>query len=353
MHTPKDNDVIDNILKMKNEIFAQDKIFSHIDKLNNWLDGELQTLVTVEIDPTNRCNSNCPGCAGGRNNMSDISPEILLDILEQLKDLKVKAITWTGGGEPLLNKHTLDAVTYSKKLGFDNGFITNGISLDTRAARMLAWNCAWVRVSLDAGTPEMYKQTHGGNAATFHTVLENIEGFVKERDKINPNCTLGTAYLTGKETVDGIYDFVEMSYNLGVDYAQLRPFHYDTTPIHDEVAKARAKFQNDGFRILASDHKYDVFDEKKRPYDKCYGSNFISSITADLDVTFCCHSRGNPAYTLGNLNTQSFREIWASDKRKELIEKINVHKCIPRCREDTMNRILWNIKRKKKHENFL
>lgn len=37
----------------QNKIFGQQKILNHLDKIQNWLEGKDETLVTVEFDMTN------------------------------------------------------------------------------------------------------------------------------------------------------------------------------------------------------------------------------------------------------------------------------------------------------------
>lgn len=330
--------------KAGGEVFSQDKIFAHVDELSKWLNSDPHSLVTVELDPTNICQSNCPHCTGGRSSDASLSRGQLMGIVIQLANYGVKAITFTGGGSPLLNPHTLDAVELTKKMGLDVGFITNGITVSREAVKTLVKCCVWCRISLDAGTKEMYLKTHGIDGKIFNNVVRNTRRLVKEKKETKSKVTLGTAYLTGRDTVDGILDFVKLSKKIGVDYAQLRPFHNDTTNIEDELRKAKS-YENEHFKVLASSHKYNLFGEEKRPYDKCYGCNFLAVVTSDFELTCCCHTRGISKFTLGDLNKQSFEEIWNSEKRKKLFDSIDPHKCIPWCRADSVNRILWGIKR--------
>ena len=55
----------------------------------------------------------------------------------------------------------------------------------------------------------------------------------------------------------------------------------------------------------------------------------------------------NLKHFYGNLNNQSFEEIIKSDKFQKIcnyVEKeVNVHKCMPTCRQHNANKYLWSI----------
>jgi radical SAM protein with 4Fe4S-binding SPASM domain len=90
-----------------------------------------------------------------------------------------------------------------------------------------------------------------------------------------------------------------------------------------------------------------------RYYQKCYGQQFATVISSSGKMYICCHLRGYEKYSIGDLNKNSFREIWFSKKRQSVIEKIDFSDCIPLCRDNTFNQILWNIKQPREHINFI
>ena len=90
-----------------------------------------------------------------------------------------------------------------------------------------------------------------------------------------------------------------------------------------------------------------------RSYQKCYGQQFATVIAADARVYVCCHMRGYDKYCIGNLKKNTFEKIWSSQQRKRVVENIDFHDCVPLCRDNTFNQILWNIKQPREHVNFL
>lgn len=336
----------------KSKIFGQQKILNHPGSIKNWLDGKDNTLITAEIDMTNNCNSNCPYCVGARTNQASLTLKEAKSYIDQLKQFGTKGIIFTGGGEPTLKSATLGVVKHIKRIGLDIGFITNGLIMTDEVVKTILENCAWCRISLDAGTSEMYKKTHGQGEKFFNKVLVNTKKLTKAKKKLGNDCAIGVGYLTGKDSVGGMEDFARVTRTLGVDYAQFRPYHNDFTNISEELKKCK-KYETRDFKIVASVQKYSRFKDKvKRPYDKCYGVNFCTVICADGTVQTCCHTRGKEKYALGNLKKESFEKIWRN--RKRIFRKIDFSDCGPLfCRADEFNRLLFEIKQEKQHINFL
>jgi len=333
-------------------IFSSNKILKHLDRVLPWLKGENVYPITFEIDLTNRCNNRCPGCIGGRTNAEDLKDPFL--ILDQLAKAKVKAVTFTGGGEPLLYPKVLESVKYAKKLGLDVGFITNGLALTKSACEVILDNCVWIRISLDASNPEEYLLTHGMGGTTFKKVEENIALLTQTKKEKKSSCTIGVGYLTNKRLMKGMLPATEFCKKVEVDYIQFRPFHWDMTPIDEQLKKCQ-KLETKEFLVLYSKHKYDSMKETDlgRNYKVCYGHQFASVLCANGDMTVCCHTRGDKKFVLGNIYKNTIEEIWNSDQRKKAIAYIDLEKCIPFCRCDTFNQVLWNLKQPTEHENFL
>jgi len=350
--------------------FQTDKIYNHLDRVVEWLEGKNPFAVTMELDPTNICNHKCPGCCGfAVPNDASLDGYTMRRIVCQAAVLGVRGIIFTGGGEPLCNQDTLGTVHFIRHaLQIPVGFITNGSLIDGNVAKVLVGSCQWIRVSMDAGSPEQHRRTHGVD--DFFRVVEGLRLLVDEKDRTNSDVTIGTGYLTGKGTYDleDMKQFVRESVWAGADYAQFRPFlgtdTYAKADLHEFSPVDFSELEtmgNERTRIVNSTHKYKVINSRPRnedgeiirTYDKCYGHQFATAIQATGDLTICCHTRGLMECSLGNIHKDPLAVIWNSRRRKEVTENIDLSKCPLLCRADNFNEILWQVKQPKHHKEFL
>lgn len=108
------------------KILARNKIFAHPDRIKERIKNWITKPITIEIDLTNKCNHNCPFCAGNKLLLdAELSLDSMICIINQLKTF-VKWIIFTWGGEPFMNHNIMEAVIHAKKVWIDVWIITNG-----------------------------------------------------------------------------------------------------------------------------------------------------------------------------------------------------------------------------------
>ncbi|PJE59900.1 MAG: hypothetical protein COU85_01205 [Candidatus Portnoybacteria bacterium CG10_big_fil_rev_8_21_14_0_10_44_7] len=308
--------------------------------------------IISELDMTAKCNQRCPACTGGhvpktaRQNLAAAKKH-----LRQLKEIGCLAVIFTGGGDPLCGPFTPAAVTYARKLGFLVGLMTNGYflnRLDWTSVDLLASNCFFIRVSLDAGSAAMYAQTHGVLERDFKEVLSGLANLVRIKKALGASCEIGTGYLTGKKTIilAEMEQFVRLSLDRGVDFVQFRPFHGDFSPVEKEVAQIKNGLPPKlAAKILVSVQKYNQFPlggkKISRPYDACWGANFATVVGADQRMYICCHNRGASELCFGDLKKESLSAIWAG--RNQIISRVDFSRCVSFCRCDAMNAVLQKL----------
>jgi len=344
--------------------FSSDKILKHLDKVAEWQKTGETFPVTIEIDLTNVCNNKCPRCFGFfGNDKSSMNLQDAVSIVKQVGEMGGRGLTFTGGGEPTCNPHAAEVIQYAKDTGLDVALITNGFAVREEDARVFIKYCTWLRVSLDAGSPEVYKRTHGLEGGAFERIVENIRTLVRIKRETGSECTIGVGYLTDTGLGEDMYRCTRLCKDLGVDYLQFRPFlkrfgegeiDYDFEDTMPWIEKC-AELAGDGFDVLFSKHKYDCMQQGDtgRNYGVCYGHFFATTIAANQKVYICCHMRGVEKYCLGDLKKNSLAEIWQSEQRKHAYENIDFRDCPPLCRCNTFNQVLWNITQSVNHRNFL
>jgi len=154
----------------------------------------------VQLNPTNRCNLKCKFCwlrdfdKGGLN-LEEISTRRYKKLIKEAKQMKVRVIEITGGGEPLMRKDLLNLMKSIKKLNIFGRLITNGTLFTEKMIKELI-KIGWDEIvfSLDAPDRNINNFLRGGG---FDQVVKAIKSFQvkkfenkKERPKISIHMVL-------------------------------------------------------------------------------------------------------------------------------------------------------------------
>ncbi len=133
-----------------------DKLLQHTDVLDGIQNRREFKPITIQIAPTEVCDSGCPFCSVSQRPLKSSMPfEMIAQVLGDFRDLGAKAVEITGGGNPMLYRRKLrsssadinDIIALASGMGYGVGLITNSHKLGKlrpASAAMLAW----VRVSL-------------------------------------------------------------------------------------------------------------------------------------------------------------------------------------------------------------
>lgn len=332
---------------------SQNKIFNHTERINQWLTKGITKPIMIEIDTTNKCNHNCPFCAGNRRiNQAELKIDFLKKIINQISPF-CKGLVFTGGGEPLLNKDTINAIEYAKSKKIDVALITNGTLMTENIAKKIIKNCTWVRVSVDAISSLEYSKNRGISKDQFNLLLKNIKLLVKYKKQLKSKCTIGVGYLVNKKNKKNILKFTEIFKTIKVDYVQFRPYHYQDVNADKEIKNVK-KLETRNFKIMITNHR---FKKIEGDFKRCFRDEFTTVIAADGKVYPCCFTRGIKEFEIGDLKKNSFEKIWNSKKRQKINKnKLKSPNCPIMVKYDTLNKILWdiyNINENGVHLNFI
>jgi MoaA/NifB/PqqE/SkfB family radical SAM enzyme len=336
-----------------NSFNSQEKILQYPEKLNSFFNGN-KTLIVTEFDLTNRCNNRCPQCIGSNRGGEELTWEEIQRIVADLKTLGNQGFILSGGGEPLLHKDFIRTLHLIRRSGMKAGVNSNGLALTEESAAAIAENCEYFRISLDAGTPEVYKYTHDMGEEAFYKVLDNMRLMSEVKARLESNISFVTGFLTNAQTVHDMEAFVKVSKECGAGAAQFRPFQDDTTQIREKYNELKAKYEDGGFKVLYSRQKYEEFaNVSERGYSKCRGLFFSTVITANARMYACIHYRQNPKYLIADMRAgESLIDMW--NYRKWMVyHDIDVSKCPQLCRNDSFNKLLENLDTFVPHKEFM
>lgn len=135
--------------------------------------------ISLQIGPTSKCTLNCIFCSNvNRDKDESLNPIDLLVFIHDMKKAGAKTIEWTGGGDPSLYPPINDMIDLASKLGFEQGFITNGLGFKNITQKSLD-SLKWIRISMNC--------------------LDYVDGI--EIPKLSENTTLGFSYVINKKSI--------------------------------------------------------------------------------------------------------------------------------------------------------
>ncbi len=349
--------------------YSQLKIFYHQEALANLLEGKRCSPVYIRIKPTNRCNHNCGYCHY-RNAYLDldeydatdeISREKMLEIIRDMSDMGVKAVTFSGGGEPLLYPYIEEAMDCILKAGIDLSIITNGSLLAGGKARLLA-DAKWVRISVESVNDNAYCSIRGIKNGSFNQLCENIRNFANIKSDA---CELGINVVVGKDNYKELREMASLMKELGVNHVKFAPLITNNTSeyhrdIKDEIIGVledlQKELETDKFRIIdlyTGDFANSVLLE--RQYSKCPIKELVCVIGANAKVYYCHDKAYLSNGAVCDLSEQSLKEAWYSDAVTKLFKDFDARKCCKQhCVYDSRNELLNAfLETDRNHVNFI
>ena len=346
---------------MKNK-YSSLKIFHYQDKLNSLskYSEDITPPIHIRIKPTNVCNHNCWYCSYKVDHVQlgedmverdYISQDKMIEIIDNCKEMGVKSLTFSGGGEPFLYKYFLD--TIKKVISHDISFaaLTNGSKLKGEIAEIFAKHGTWLRISIDGYDNISYQKYRNSKENEFTQIIKNMKEFITVKDR---KCNLGVSFIVDEDNYKEIYNFSKMIKSIGVDSIKISPcIVYNEGKKNNEYHKpffVEAKKLSEKVKNMLEDKNFEVFDsyhllEEKfeKTYDWCPYLQINPVIGADLNV-YSCHDK---AYNLksgllGNIKDNSFKEVWMESKEKFF--KINPSVvCTHHCAVNEKNKMILDF----------
>ena len=323
--------------------FHPKRVSEWLDKKDSWETAKEIYPIYVEVSPVGACNHRCTFCAVDYIGYKSITLDagVLSQRLGEMGKLGVKSVMFAGEGEPLLHKQINEMVLSSVGNGIDVAFTTNGVLLNRLETLD---RCSWVKVSVNGGTSKTYAAVHRTKEKDWDTVWENIGGAVKRKG----NCMIGVQTLQ----LQVIYRELQQLYDIcdyhGVDYFVVKPYSqhkFSITHTHENRVMRTPEIRTNHTQFIWREESAET---KEIPYDKCQATpHFWAYIMASGDVYSCSAYLLDKRFRLGNINEQSFKEIWTGSCREEnwhyVREKLDIHECRVNCRMDKVNRYLTDL----------
>lgn len=314
------------------------KFLKFKDNLEFLKQGEISAPVHIRVKPTNHCNHHCWYCAYRNDELSlgdemfekdSIPASKMFALAHEFVEMGVKAVTFSGGGEPLLYKPLPDVIDVLAAGGVRIAALTNGSNLKGRVADALAKNATWVRISLDAWDDQSYTKSRGAKAHGFSILIDNIQKFTAR----NSQCVLGISFIVGQENHNKIFEVSELLKNCGVNHVKIsgavvgndaklnNAYHRN---IKNEVARQISMAESlidNHFSIL--NHYHDLQNRFEKHYTTCPSLNFLTVIGADQHVYTCQDKAYTQSGRVTSIAERSFKDYWFSQDNQNFLRMFN------------------------------
>lgn len=344
---------------MQLDRFNAFKILAHADRLREIAAGGEPYPIDWHVYPSNVCDHACSFCLFIQNGEQQqfhvkLPRDVLMRAVDDAARTGARLMHFSGGGEPLLNRYTPEAMERARTAGLKVAMSTHGAHLKPEVAALVHY----IRVSLNAGTKEQHWKTNHAldprHPGDWECILENIATCVPVARKAGND--IGLAYVVYADNVNDILPFCKTAAQLGVDFVHIRPgFYYDSEEDRATRAimpaafaaceEAKAKY-GDKVQIFAISDKFDGY-WTPRTYDRCLAVWTGTTLRATGDFAVCQDRTDlvwgrNPSYKDG----AAFEECWHSEERRALVSTIRAGGALdacPRCVWNNRNTIIQDV----------
>jgi MoaA/NifB/PqqE/SkfB family radical SAM enzyme len=360
------------------EPYHANKASLHFKQLYELQNGKQPYPVHVQLIISDYCNQDCSFCAyrmsgynsnelfkiidqngNTNNNPKRMIPwNKLKEIVEDCKNMQVKAIQITGGGEPTLHPNFDQLCELILNYKIDLSVVTNGLLLNKKRAKILS-DAIWTRISVDAATPETYSLIRRVPAKEFDIVEKNIKFLTSVQEK---KCCVGIGFVVVKENYQEIFAACEKFKSWGVDNVRLSAvFQNDNENFYEgiyesilENIQSTQKLQDQNFKIYNNfNSRYSDLKQRSPNYTKCGYMNFTTYIGGDQNVYTCCVNSYNLRGKIGSIKDISFKNLWDSEIKQQMFDNFNAKSC-PRCMFNDKNLAIAKLLESPQgHDNFV
>lgn len=182
-------------------------------------DDSFPDTLTLTLEPATACNFRCGFCYGRHIEQGVLKWDHFRSILDGLSGLR--AVEFTGEGEPLMNRRILDMLRECKRRGLWVHLTTNGSLLSNESAeRVIGLGIDSVAVSIESLKPERFARLRPGG--DLRIVLNSLRTLNRMRRDSSTRLQLRLWITLLKETLDELQDMDDLAQELEIDFVEFQ-----------------------------------------------------------------------------------------------------------------------------------
>ena len=275
--------------------------------------------ISISFEPTTSCNLRCPECPSGLRSFTRPTGMLEKSFFKKTIDDVHKELLYLifyFQGEPYLNPNFLEMVNYASQKKIYTATSTNAHYLTVDAARKTVESgLDRLIISIDGTTQDVYEQYRvGGKLDKVIAGAKNIVKWKRELKSKTPFIIF--QFLVVKPNEHQLNDVKQLAKEIGAD-----DVWFKTAQVYD--------YENDPNQLIPSLSKYSRYKKdaagktvsKNKLQNHCWKLWHANVITWDGIVVPCCFDK-DAMHHLGNLQTQSFKEVWNNDNYKQFRKEL-------------------------------
>ncbi|MGB7532935.1 MAG: radical SAM protein [Halobacteriota archaeon] len=278
----------------------------------------LFSYLTLQIEPTRKCNLNCKMCM--RNNLEGPVGSLSLDNFKEIVDsYNFRYVALHGWGEPLLNREVFEMIKYAEAKGVHTNLTTNGTLIEENIGNVF-----------DSGLREIAFGIYDKDALLkFIPKLEKLMSKKAQLDSKTPKTYLDITIYA--ESYDEIPDMIKLAKEAGIDAVILhRLFNvYNVDPDVKYVSKNEEERLFHAVNELKKELKFEIYLPKRHSLP-CRIVKYSVFVTYDGKLTPCCFL---PEFSMGNVleSERGIGDILRSQEYRGFIKNMGVHPVCGKC----------------------
>lgn len=285
--------------------------------------------IAIEIHPTARCNHRCIHCSYKERNESRaaISKEIMDTLIDSIIKMKIRAVYFSGGGEPTLYPGLAEYITKLYANEIECSIITNGSCFEQMGLIPIADKLNYIAISVP-----------GVDASTFKTITgtENLDKMLELPKKIkeahgDKSPVIGSRVVLTNKNYKQVGEFLKVIKEREFDYALfkiVRDYEDNGQGLNkseEEYLKEDIKgYENidENFTNIKNIFGYKTLPDFK---NKCWINQYglLANVSTDGRVYPNIVEIDKEDFCIGNLYEEKLEEMWNGKRHNKVKELSN------------------------------
>ncbi|MHC4891531.1 MAG: radical SAM protein, partial [Planctomycetota bacterium] len=139
-----------------------------------------------------------------------------MDLIEEINELGCLSVQFTGGGEPTVHPDHKQIFVHALDSGLRCSLVSNGLRWDYDLIHTILPWFDWVRVSIDAATPDSYAKTRRVPKGHWNRVWTNVNVLARSLKNHKSRCAFGLGFVVTPDSYKEIVDFARLAKVSGV-----------------------------------------------------------------------------------------------------------------------------------------